>query len=298
MIKNIIVTGGNGQDAKILAKIIKSYNIYFITKKIIKKKIRHLNYQNINLHNFKKTSELIDKINPSGIIHLASKNETAHNKKLKFKDHYFNNYQITKNLLNSVAIYSKKTKFIFAGSSQMYGRKSGVVTEKSKFKPNCHYSKYKVDSYNLIKSYKKKFNLNASTLILFNHDSKYRNKNFLLPRIVHYLKKKNLSKLSDIYNENINGDFSHAEDICNAIYKILNLKNLPDRIILSSFKLTSINDLINYGLKKFKINNFPKSKVNKPKKLLIGNNTFAKKKLNWKIKKNSLIAFKEILKNF
>ena len=38
MIKNIIVTGGNGQDAKILAKIIKSYNIYFITKKIIKKK--------------------------------------------------------------------------------------------------------------------------------------------------------------------------------------------------------------------------------------------------------------------
>ena len=52
----------------------------------------------------------------------------------------------------------------------------------------------------------------------------YRNKNFLLPRIARYLKENNFTKLNEIYNENIKGDFSHAEDICAAIYKILRLR--------------------------------------------------------------------------
>ena len=133
---------------------------------------------------------------------------------------------------------------------------------------------------------------------MFNHDSIYRNKNFLLPRIAKYLKTNNFLKLKEIFNENIIGDFSHAEDVCSAIFKIHQLKKLPDKIILSSYKYTSINELILYGIKKLKINNFFKSKVKLKKKLLLGNNSFAVRKLNWKLKKSSLQAFKEILKTY
>lgn len=297
MIKNIIITGGNGQDAKILAKIIKRYNIYFVVNNRIRKKFKNLYYRKIDLLNPKKTSEFIKSTNPVGIIHLASKNETAEKKKLKFNIHYKKNFLMTKNLLNSIVKINDKIKFIFAGSSQMFGDKKGVASEKSQFKGNCHYSNYKIDSYNLIQKLRKKFKLNASTLILFNHDSIYRNKNFLLPRIARYLKENNLTKLNEIYNENIKGDFSHAEDICAAIYKILRLRKLPDKIILSSYKYTHINDFIHYGVKKLKIKKLFKLKIKKDKKLLLGNNKFAKKRLNWKIKKSSLIAFKEILKN-
>ncbi len=138
----------------------------------------------------------------------------------------------------------------------MFGNKKGVVSEKAKFRGVCHYSNYKIDSYKIIKKYKKKYKLNTSTLILFNHDSIYRNKNFLLPRIAKYLKTNNFLKLKEIFNENIIGDFSHAEDVCSAIFKIHQLKKLPDKIILSSYKYTSINELILYGIKKLKINNF------------------------------------------
>ena len=298
MIKNIIITGGNGQDAKILAKIIKSYNIYFVVNNRVRKKFKNLYYHKIDLFNFKKTFEFIKSTNPVGIIHLASKNETAENKKLKFQTHYKKNFLMTKNLLDSIIKINYKIKFIFAGSSQMFGNKIGVASEKNKFQGNCYYSNYKIDSYNLIQKFRKKFKLNASTLILFNHDSIYRNKNFLLPRIVKYLKENNLTKLNEIYNENIMGDFSHAEDVCEAIYKVLRLKKLPNKIILSSHKFTHINDLILYGLKKLKIKKIFKQKIKKDKKLLLGNNNFAKKRLNWKIKKSSLIAFKEILKNY
>ena len=298
MIKNIIITGGNGQDAKILAKIIKGYNIYYIVKNKTKKNFKNLYYFELDLLNFKKTCEFIRLINPVGIIHLASKNETAKNKKLKFKTHYLKNFLITKNLLDSIIRYNNKIKFLFAGSSQMFGNKKGVVSEKAKFRGVCHYSNYKIDSYKIIKKYKKKYKLNTSTLILFNHDSIYRNKNFLLPRIAKYLKTNNFLKLKEIFNENIIGDFSHAEDVCSAIFKIHQLKKLPDKIILSSYKYTSINELILYGIKKIKINNFFKSKVKLKKKLLLGNNSFAVRKLNWKLKKSSLQAFKEILKTY
>ena len=298
MIKNIIITGGNGQDAKILAKIIKSYNIYFVVNNRVRKKFKNLYYRKIDLFNFKKTFKFIKSTNPVGIIHLASKNETAENKKLNFQTHYKKNFLMTKNLLDSIIKINYKIKFIFAGSSQMFGNKRGVVSEKNQFKGNCHYSNYKIDSYNLIQKFRKKFKLNASTLILFNHDSVYRNKNFLLPRIVKYLKENNLTKLNEIYNENIMGDFSHAEDICEAIYKVIKLKKLPNKIILSSNKFTYINDLILYGFKKLRIKRLFKQKIKKNKKLLLGNNSFAKKRLNWKIKKSSFIAFKEILKDY
>ena len=118
MIKNIIITGGNGQDAKILAKIIKRYNIYFVVNNRIRKKFKNLYYRKIDLLNPKKTSEFIKSTNPVGIIHLASKNETAEKKKLKFNIHYKKNFLMTKNLLNSIVKINGKIKFIFAGSSK------------------------------------------------------------------------------------------------------------------------------------------------------------------------------------
>ena len=77
---------------------------------------------------------------------------------------------------------------------------------------------------------------------------------------------------------------------------IIKFKKNLDKIILSSGKLSSINKLIDYALIKLKIIN----KLESPKKRtikLIGSNNVAKRLLKWNIKKDTLTAFKEILKN-
>ena len=143
---------------------------------------------------------------------------------------------------------------------------------------------------------KNKFNLIATTAILFNHDSKYRNSKFLLPRLAKYLHSNQLNLIKEIYQQNIFGDFSHADDICFGIFLLLNSKKNLDKIILSSGKLSSINRLIDYALIKLKVIN----KLETPQKKtikLIGSNNLAKKLLKWNIKKDTLTAFKEILKN-
>ena len=179
----------------------------------------------------------------------------------------------------------------------MYGEKNAKISEKTNFNSKSLYGTYKVHSFYIMRVFKKIFNLRTSCLILFNHDSIYRNKKFLFPRIINHLKTKNLNKINQIYKENIYGDFSHADDICNGILKLMETKRMPDKIIFSSFKSTSVNRLIDYGMNFFKIKVKMKKNNNISKKLLIGNNNFAYKKLNWRPKKNIFLAFKELLKN-
>ena len=69
--------------------------------------------------------------------------------------------------------------------------------------------------------------------ILFNHDSIFRNKKFLIPRLIRLVKSRNFKKLQEIYKENISGDFSHADDICSGLFKT----NVIKKILINSYFL-------------------------------------------------------------
>lgn len=296
MKKRIIITGGTGQDGVILSKLLlkKKYVIFSLINKKKFYKIKKVNYIKINLRNQKIVLKVIKKIKPHAIIHLAARNYSrANNYKVKDKHSYNENLKSAKNLIDSTIKINKKIKFIFAGSSLMFKKKGGIVDERSKLGPSCYYSKYKIEIHKYLIKMKNTFNLFATTAIFFNHDSKYRNSKFLLPRLAKLIKKNQIKEIYKIYQHNIYGDFSHAEDICRGIISLLNLKKSPDKIILSSNKLSRINKLIEYGLAKKKIS-FNFALPNKKIVNLIGDNALARKVLKWKPKLNHLIAFKEI----
>ena len=293
--KNVIITGALGQDGRILSKIFtkNKFQVIGIVKNI-KKKITGVKYYKIPLNNFSLLSKTLSKLDPDIFIHLGADNPNfLETKKYLFKK----NYLIAKNILDFFSAYKKKTKIILIGSSQMYNKNNLKIDLNTNFKPQNAYAKFRVKSYKYMLKIKKKNLIKASMTILFNHDSIYRNKKFLMPRMVKLIKTKNFLSLRKIFNENISGDFSHADDICNGIYKLSNSKYNPDKLILSSNKRTFINDIINYLL------NFTNNKIkfnkSKNKKYVnsIGNNGFAKKILKWDVKKNSFIAAKELFQN-
>ena len=146
---------------------------------------------------------------------------------------------------------------------------------------------------------KKKNKIKYTNAILFNHDSIYRNKKFLLPRLMKAIVKKNNSFLNRIVKANISSDFSHAEDICKGIYKIMISKINLDKVILSSGINTPINKIINYIIFKYKIKLKLKFNINniKTKKTIVGNNNLAKKKFKWFSKKNIFVAADEIYRS-
>lgn len=293
--KKIILSGALGQDGQILSRILlkKKFEVYGIVKNLRSSKIKGVNYKKINLNNYRELSQLLDKIDPNALVHLGTENPNYLELKKKI-DFYKKNLEATKNLIDYFSKNKNDKKLILIGSSQMYGNSKKRVGLTSKFKPINSYAKFRVEAHHYMLKKKKKFLSNMTTAILFNHDSLFRKKKFLIPRLSKIIKKKQFKKLKKIYEENISGDFSHAEDICFGIYKLITLNKNPDKLIFSSNKKTKMNDIINFLLK------LSKNKININFKLKnnsftpIGNNSYTRKILNWNLKKNIYIAAKEI----
>jgi len=298
--KKFLITGAKGQDGLILSKILirKGHKVYgIIKKKNYLNSVNKVKYLKLNLSNKKKVLSLLSKIKPDIVIHFGSSNP-SYNEMKKKKNFYDKNFLETKILIDALLLLKIKIKFVFANSAQILKSKNKKkkIDEKTEFHKYNDYTKFRYNIFKYLKKNKKNPKFKFVNLILFNHDSKFRNSKFLLPRIVKYIKNKNFKSLEEIFMENISGDFSHAEDICNAIYLLTMSNNSVDNLILSSGKRTKINNVIKFllrlsGLK----HSFLTPK--KPYHMLCGDNKLAKRILNWKLKKNIYIASKEIYKN-
>ena len=293
--KNVVIKGALGQDGIKWSKMIikKKYNIYGVVKKLNKKKIKGVNYSTVNILDYRRFSNYIKKVKPHALLHLGTEN--PNNKEIKKKkDFYKKNLKTTKKLIDYFSKYFPNKKLILIGSSQMYGPSSKKVNLNSEFNPGNSYARFRVESYNYMVKRKKIDNSKMVTAILFNHDSSFRKKKFLIPRLVKLIKLKNFKKLDEIYETNISGDFSHAEDICYGLYKLMISKYSPDKLIFSSNKRTYINDIIYLLLKKNKIKYNFTNKVKSNSSTPIGDNKFTSRLLNWSHKKNIFVAAKEL----
>ena len=287
--KKIIITGIHGQDGIILSRILlkKKYQVIGLSNKKtnLQKRLKVINIKNKKLKDIKK---ILNIISPDVIVHFGSTNP-SYNKHFKKKD-YLTNIKFTKFLIQFIV--KKKIKFIYPGSSVIFRQTLKKINENSPVKINNYYAKFRNDTIKYLLKKKKEKKLNSTIVILFNHDSKFRNKRFLLPRLISSIKRNKLRFLKEIYQQNINGDFSHAEDICNAIYLLIKKDLNPDKIILSSGQRTYINNIIDYFMPDFKYKNL-KIKLSTSKGL-VGNNIKSVKILKWKIKKKHLDAAIEI----
>ncbi len=296
--QKVIITGAAGQDGLILSKILlkKKFKVYGIIKKKKYKNLnKKVNYFQVDIKNKKKISNYIKKIKPSIIVHFAANNPSYIDKINKDK-FYYDNFYFSKTLIESSIKNNLKIKFIFANSSQIFHQKNKIVNEKNKFLVSNKYNKFRIDILNVMKKYENNKYFSFINLILFNHDSKYRNQKFLFPRLIKAIKFKNISFINSIYKENIVADFSHAEDICWAIYLIIKKQISVKNIILSSGKKTRVNLLIKFLINKYNLGIKIKIKQKKNNIYLIGNNKLAKKLLKWKPKKTIYDAVKEIYK--
>ncbi len=293
--KNIFITGGQGQDGKILIDLLKNKKIKLniISKKKIKS-TKNINFIKSNLSNKKKIKKIFSKNKPDVVLHLAANNPSYNQD--NYKLFYQDNLIATKNIFLETFEANKKAKFITCSSSQIFKKKDGLVNENSKIIKSSFYTKFRIDSDKIMLKYKTQNKIKYTNVILFNHDSKFRNKKFIIPKIVDALINKKILFLENIFKKNIHADFSHAEDICRGLSKLMFSNINIDRLILSTNKEISLNDIILRTIKKNKLDiKIIKLKKNK-KKSLIGSNNLAKKILKWEPKKSIFQAVNEIYK--
>jgi len=304
MTKTALITGITGQDGSYLAELLlkKKYKVHGIVRRVALEdkthrlwRLRHIT-KKIKLHaasleSYASLVKIIQKTKPDEIYHLGAQSYVSYS----FEDEFSTintNVNGTHYILSAIKDFSPKSKFYFAGSSEMFGKVHEVPqNENTAFHPRSAYGISKVTGFELTRNYREAYNLFCCSGILFNHESPRRGFEFVTRKISHGAAriKLGLQKNLELGNIEAKRDWGHAEDYVVAMWLMLQQKS-PEDYVIATGKQHSVKEFARLafsllGMDYKKYIKFNKSLI-RPSEVhsLLGNCNKAKKKLKWKPK--------------
>ncbi len=301
-----LITGITGQDGLFLTKNIlnkepkaqivgisrdSNLNGYYTNLKYLTGEsfFENINIEKINLLDNKETSEFISKINPKKIFNLSGPS-SVYESLDESKKSYEIITNIFHNLTNACINLNNLPSFFQASSSEMFNQKDNeYLDESSIFEPSSPYAKAKYKIHTDINKFRDQLDWNISSGIMFNHESEFRNNDYLFMKIINgaiEIKEGTNNKIT-LGSLEIVRDWSYAEDFAEAMFRIISSEEGDDYVIGSGFG-KSIKDLVENVFSYFDLDpelyinidknllrpGDPKKIVSNPKKIL--------NKLSWK----------------
>ena len=312
MPKKALITGITGQDGSYLAEFLlkKKYKVHGIIRRVALEDETHrlwrikdirnaLNLHAASLESYASLVKIIQKIKPNEIYHLGAQSFVDYS----FKDEFSTlntNINGTHYLLSALKDFSPKTKFYFAGSSEMFGKvKHSPQSEKTPFHPRSAYGISKVTGHDLTRNYREAYRLFCCTGILFNHESPRRGFEFVTRKISHSVARIKLGLQRELKLGNMNAfrDWGHAKDYVEAMWLMLQQKR-PDDYVIGTGEKHTVREFAKEAFSVVGLNYKNYVKIDKslfrPSEVttLLANPTKAKKTLKWKQK----IKFKNLVR--
>ena len=301
-IKKALITGITGQDGSYLAEFLlkKKYKVYGIVRRValedethrlwrIKHLLKKIELKSASLESYASLVKIIQKIKPDEIYHLGAQSYVSYS----FEDEFSTlntNINGTHFILSAIKDFSSKTKFYFAGSSEMFGKvQRKIQDENTRFYPRSAYGISKVAGFELTRNYRDAYNLFACTGILFNHESPRRGFEFVTRKISSSVAKIKYGKQKYLYLGNINAkrDWGHAKDYVKAMWLMLQQKK-PSDFVIGTGRMNSVKDFLKIAFSMVGLNYKKYLKIDKsllrPSEVetLRANYNKAKKNLKWK----------------
>ncbi|MDD2905825.1 MAG: GDP-mannose 4,6-dehydratase [Sulfurimonas sp.] len=255
--KKAIITGITGQDGSYLAEFLlnKGYEVHGIIRRESFEDIEKLsNIKNIkerlhlhegSLNDHLTIYKIFSKVLPDECYHLSASSFVNYS----FNDEFEtinNNFNSTHYLLSTIKEVKRECKFYFAGSSEMFGEPNETPqTENTPFNPKSIYGISKVSSHYLLKNYREKEGLFASTGIMYNHESPRRGNQFVTKKIISSAVRIKYGLQKKLYLGNLDAqrDWGYAPDYVEAMWNILQ-HNQADDFIIATGHLHTVREFI------------------------------------------------------
>ena len=315
--KKALITGISGQDGSYLSEFLlkKNYEVHGIIRRVALEDETHrlwrireirdeLNLHSGSLESFPSLAKIINKVQPDEIYHLAAQSYVANS----FEDEFSTintNVNGTHYMLSSMKEFSPKSKFYFAGSSEMFGKTVETPqNEKTRFYPRSAYGISKVTGFEFTRNYREAYNLFTSTGILFNHESPKRGFEFVTRKISLAVAKikNNLQKELRLGNLEAKRDWGHARDYIEAMWLMLQ-QNDPEDYVIGTGEQHSVKEFLEIAFNHVNLNYQDYVKIDKaffrPAEVetLLADPFNAKKKLKWSPKINFENLVKEMVES-
>lgn len=150
------------------------------------------------------------------------------------------------NILEGIRVGSPKTKFLQAGSSEMYGfAERSPQNENSKFSPRNIYGTAKLFAHWSTHIYRVSSGLFSANAILYNHESPLRAQSFVTRKITSNVARINLGKLDQLRLGNLSAirDWGWAPEYVSGMRSIL-AQDEPDTFNLATGIGTSVREFV------------------------------------------------------
>ena len=263
--KKILITGISGQDGIFLTKYLleknSDINITGISRSNPEKSIYgklkylgHSNFNNINIYNLnledkKQVTNFIKDINPDVVYNLSGPSSVY--KSFLNSDNKESILNIFNNLTSAIIENKVFPRFFQASSSEMFGISNEILNENSTFNPNSPYAEAKLINHLKVKELSENYNWPIFSGIMFNHESEFRNKDYLIMKIIKSAREISINpnKRLTLGSLDYIRDWSYASDTVNAIYEITSKGSSYDYVIGSGVGKTikeMVNHIFNY----------------------------------------------------
>jgi len=249
--KSAIIIGSDGQDGRLLWDLLKEkgYTIIGIDIGSIYSTNSQWNSK-VDISSQKHVFDLIKKVKPDQVYYLAAYHHSAEDDLGDLYHLIQTSYMVNVNayltFLEGIRRFSPKTRIFYAASSHIFGEPTvPIQDETTKFNPKSIYAITKLDGLLLSRHYRETFSTFASVGIMYNHESPFRQDNFVSKKIVTSAVeiKANLKNELVLGDMNAQIDWGYAGDYVFAMYRILSHRS-PDDFIVASGNTVKLRDFI------------------------------------------------------
>jgi GDPmannose 4,6-dehydratase len=308
-----IITGISGQDGAYLTKklVEKGHSVMGILRNSNStiNGLKYLGVDHVNLKILDITSKselkrLVKKFQPDYYYNLAAQSSVGDSFKNPQESILFN-IQSTLNALEVIRLHSPQTRFYQATSSDMFGVVNQLpVDENTLLNPQSPYAISKAACHHLVKNYRKSYDLNACSGILFNHESVLRKGNFFVLKVIKTALdiKHGKSNELKVGNIDVKRDFGFAPAYVEAMITMTESDSMDDYIICSGKSIT-LRSIIEHV---FSCLNISKNRIIEDERFfrpsdivdIYGDNSKAKKHLKWKYDLSFYTVIENILEEY
>ena len=254
-----IIVGGSGQFGISLANqlIKKNYHVVITTRNInkSKKKIdtkkKNIELLKLDVLKVKQIEKIIKKYKPNNIFYFAGLSSPSLSFK-KPKETYLSNFIGCSNFLKVIKSQKIPCKFLNSSSSEIFAKSIKKISINSKKKPISPYGKSKLLSFNITKKFRKKYSIKTYNAVIFNTESVYREKNFLIPKIcLSAIKAYKQKKKTSFGNLNIKREWNWCDEQVKYILKFIEKK--PQDFLLSNQRIYSAHQMLSFAFGYFNL---------------------------------------------
>lgn len=295
-----LITGITGQDGTIAKDLLErqGHEVYGITHG---QKNENSNIIHWDWNSEADLNKIIEDIKPTYILNFAAYHHPSSGNLSDFKVHErmleINVAGLSK-ILRSILSHKHDTMIVHCASSQIYTATSfgESVNESSEVRPSTFYGVTKKSGMDMIDYYRRHHGLEASTAILFNHESEKRDHSFLTRTISNGVAKiaKGIEQKLKLRNIGASADFMSARDTVQGILDICSGRHSSNYIIASGHG-TSVRELVSWAFEKVNLNweNHLEFERDETSDFIVGNSEKLVHDTNW----SPRLTMKEVIQS-